>query len=231
MNLHRLVKWAARVLQQSPRGRAANGSLLQKLRERLDRLPQCRAFINAFLQDVEPILECQALLKTKGLSQDSANECWPMIERIPTPSIRRGLTDWIEKQLAIASLLGLCETGMPISSDTIESLFGVAKTHGTGEIKDANRIAPRIPVLCGPLTRQDAENSLQISVDEQREWSDCSSSLTKQRRHVLTNGGDLEKLANQGEPQTIELILGSKAGQKTPISKEKSVCYENHTEP
>jgi hypothetical protein len=29
MNLHRLVKWAARVLQQSPRGRAANGSLLQ----------------------------------------------------------------------------------------------------------------------------------------------------------------------------------------------------------
>jgi hypothetical protein len=57
------------------------------------------------------------------------------------------------------------------------------------------------------------------------------SSLTKQRRHVLTNGGDLEKLANQGEPQTIELILGSKAGQKTPISKEKSVCYENHTEP
>jgi hypothetical protein len=47
----------------------------------------------------------------------------------------------------------------------------------------------------------------------------------------LTNGGDLEKLANQGEPQTIELILGSKAGQKTPISKEKSVCYENHTEP
>jgi hypothetical protein len=168
MNLHRLVKWAARVLQQSPRGRAANGSLLQKLRERLDRLPQCRAFINAFLQDVEPILECQALLKTKGLSQDSANECWPMIERIPTPSIRRGLTDWIEKQLAIASLLGLCETGMPISSDTIESLFGVAKTHGTGEIKDANRIAPRIPVLCGPLTRQDAENSLQISVDEQR---------------------------------------------------------------
>jgi hypothetical protein len=190
MNLHRLVKWAARVLQQSPRGRAANGSLLQKLRERLDRLPQCRAFINAFLQDVEPILECQALLKTKGLSQDSANECWPMIERIPTPSIRRGLTDWIEKQLAIASLLGLCETGMPISSDTIESLFGVAKTHGTGEIKDANRIAPRIPVLCGPLTRQDAENSLQISVDEQREWSDCSSSLTKQRRHVFGDIAD-----------------------------------------
>jgi hypothetical protein len=165
------------------------------------------------------------------LSQDSVNECRPLIERIPTPSIRRGLTDWIEKQLAIASLLGLCETGMPISSDTIESLFGVAKTHGTGEIKDANRIAPRIPVLCGPLTRQDAENSLQISVDEQRAWGDCSSSLTKQRRDVLTNGGDLEKLANQGEPQTIELILGSKAGRKTPISKEKSVCYQNHTEP
>jgi hypothetical protein len=144
------------------------------------------------------------------LSQDSVNECRPLIERIPTPSIRRGLTDWIEKQLAIASLLGLCETGMPISSDTIESLFGVAKTHGTGEIKDANRIAPRIPVLCGPLTRQDAENSLQISVDEQRAWGDCSSSLTKQRRDVLTNGGDLEELANQGEPRLSKSAVSVK---------------------
>jgi hypothetical protein len=55
---------------------------------------------------------------------------------------------------------------MPISSDTIESLFSVAKIHGTGETKDANRIAQRIPVLCGALTRQDAENVAKISVKD-----------------------------------------------------------------
>jgi hypothetical protein len=30
---------------------------------------------------------------------------------------------------------------MPICSDILESLYGVGKTHGTGKVKDANRIA------------------------------------------------------------------------------------------
>jgi len=231
MNLHRLVRWAARVLQQSPRGRAAKGSLLQKLRDSLDQLPQCRRFINDFLRDVEPILECQAILKTKGLNQESVDECRPVIDRIPNSYIRCGLTDWLEKHFAIAKTLGLHETGMPISSDTIESLFGVAKIHGTGEIKDANRIAPRIPVLCGPLTRQDAENVLRISVKEQREWSCSSPSLTKQRRDVFCDGGGLEKIPTDDGNQNIELIVGSKPGQNAPFFKSKSVCYENHSEP
>jgi hypothetical protein len=231
MNLHRLVKWAARLLQQSPRGRAAKGSLLQKLRDRLDRLPLCRRFIDDFLRDVEPILECQGILKTRGLSQESVEECRPIIDRIPNSHVRCGLTDWLEKHFVIAKTLGLHETGMPITSDTIESLFGVAKIHGTGEIKDANRIAQRIPVLCGALTRQDAENVLAISVKEQRKWSYSSPSLTKQRRDVLSDGGCLEKIPTADVHQDIELIVGSKTGQNVPFSKHKSVCYENNSEP
>jgi hypothetical protein len=231
MNLHRLVKWAARLLKQSPRGRAAKGSLLQKLRDRLDQLPQCRRFINDFLRDVEPILECQAILKTKGLNQDSVEECRPLIERIPSSSIRCGFTDWLDKHFVIAKTLGLHETGMPITSDTIESLFGVAKIHGTGEIKDANRIAQRIPVLCGEITRQDAENVLRISVKEQREWSCSSPSLMKQRRDVFSDGGGLEKIPTADGHQNIELIVGSKTGQKVPFVAGKSVPYENNSEP
>ena len=120
---------------------------------------------------------------------------------------------------------------MLISSDTIESLFGVAKIHGTGETKDANRIAQRIPVLCGTLTRQDAENVMRISVKEQREWSFSSPSLTKQRRDVLSDGGCLEKIPADDGNQGIELIVGSKAGQNAPCSADKSVCYENYSEP
>jgi len=63
--------------------------------------------------------------------------------------VRIGFLTWIEEQLSIATTLKFGEVGMPISSDSIESLFGVAKQHGTGEIKDANRIALRIPALCG----------------------------------------------------------------------------------
>jgi len=231
MNLHRLVKWAARLLKHSPRGRAAKGSILQKLRDRLDQLPQCRRFINDFLLDVEPILECQEILKTKGLSQESFGTCLTIIDRIPNSYVRSGLTDWLEKHFIVAKTLGLHKTGMPISSDTIESLFGVAKIHGTGETKDANRIAQRIPVLCGTLTRQDAENVIRISVKEQREWSCSSPSLTKQRRDVLSGGGCLEKLPTDDGNHDIELIVGSKAGQNAPRSADKSVCYENHSEP
>jgi hypothetical protein len=126
------VKWAARVLQHSPRGRATKGSILQKLRERLDQLPQCRRFINDFLRDVEPVLQCQEILKTKGLSQNSVDECRPLIAAIPNSYVCCGLTHWLERHLLLAKTLGLHEIGMPISSDTIESSYGVAKIHGTG---------------------------------------------------------------------------------------------------
>jgi hypothetical protein len=231
MNLHRLVKWAARLLKHSPRGRAAKGSLLQKLRERLDQLPQCRQFINDFLLDVEPILECQKILKTKGLSQASIDECLPIITRIPNAYIRSGFTDWLEKHFLVAETLGLHKTGMPISSDTIESLFSVAKIHGTGETKDVNRIAQRIPVLCGTLTQQDAENVARISVKEQHEWCCSPPSLTKQRRDVLSDGGCLENIPTNDGIQGIELIVGPKTGQNPQTLPEKSACYENQSEP
>ncbi len=156
MNLHRLVKWAALLLEQSPRGRAAKGSLLQKLRDRLDQLPQCRRFINDFLLNAEPLIECQKILKIQGLSQESYDLCRPIVATIPNPFIRIRFMSWLDKHLTTAQTLGLNEVGLPISSDSIESLFGVAKRHGTGELKDANRIALRIPALCGKLTRKDA---------------------------------------------------------------------------
>lgn len=231
MNLHRLVKWAARLLKHSPRGRAAKGSILQKLRDRLDQLPQCKRFINDFLLDVEPILECQKILKTKGLSQKSFGECLPIVDRIPNSYIRFGFMDWLDKHLFVAETLGLHTTGMPISSDTIESLFGVAKIHGTGETKDADRIAGRIPVLCGTLTRKDAENVIRISVKEQREWSCSSPSLTKQRRDVLSDGGCLEKIPIADGNQDFELIVGSKAGQKHLEISDETATYQNKSDP
>ena len=231
MNLHRLVKWAARLLKHSPRGRAAKGSTLQKLRDRLDQLPQCRRFINDFLLDAEPLLECQEILKTKGLSQESFGKCLPIVDGIPSSSVRSGFRDWLEKHLLVAKTLGLQETGMTISSDPIESLYGVAKIHGTGETRDADRIAQRIPVLCGALTRQDAENVQRISVEEQREWCCSSPSLTKQRRDVLSDGGCLENIPAADGHQGFEIIIGLKTGQNFASTFSKSANYENHSEP
>jgi len=101
---------------------------------------------------------------------------------------------------------------MPISSDCIESLFGVAKRHGSGQIKDANRIAQRIPTLCGKFTRQDAENVLKISVKEEQEVIGSMPSLIRERREVLTQGACLEKITFDDAKQNLELIISSKTG-------------------
>ncbi len=56
---------------------------------------------------------------------------------------------------------------------------------GTGQIRDANRIAARLSAICGPLTKEEAAAVLQISVAEQNEAFAHLSSLTKQGRDIL----------------------------------------------
>jgi hypothetical protein len=68
MNVHRLVTWADRLLTLSPAGGAKAGSPLAKLRTCLDALPSCKAVITRFLDDAVPLLACQKILKTQGLS-------------------------------------------------------------------------------------------------------------------------------------------------------------------
>jgi len=226
MNLHYLVKWADQLLKHSPRGGAAKGSILSKLRASFDELPGCKAFISRFLRDAIPLLECQKVLKINGLSQDSYRECQQLIETIPALSpVRRGFEAWAEKQLMVAKVLGLENAGMPISSDNIESLFGVSKQHGTGKIKDANRIALRIPAMCGELTREDAERVLNISVKEQQKVEGSLPSLTKQRRQVLANPGCLDIINLDEAKQNLELIPGSKKQSKNLINLNVSKGY------
>ncbi len=227
MNLHRLVLWAERLLKHSPRGRAAPGSLLAQLRASLDQLPDCKAFIRRFQRDATPLLECQKLLKLKGLSHDTRQACDALIEGIPPASpVRIGFTNWMKEQLQVAETLGLAETGLPISSDPIESLFGVAKRHGVGETKDANRLAARLPALCGPLTEQDAQRVLEVRVAEQEKVMGSLPSLTKQRREVLPNPGRLENLTHGQANHQLELIPGAKNRSKNPIILNISDHYE-----
>jgi hypothetical protein len=225
MNLHRLVSWAERLLEQSPRGRATKGSLLQKLRDAFDSLPRCKGFINDYLANAKPILECQSLLKKRGLNHTTYDECQRRVATIPLASIRIPLSMWLDNHLAIARALGLQTMGLPISSDGIESLFGVGKHLGTGQIKDANRIALRIPALCGELTRADAEAVLRVTVKEQNEAVGSLPSLIKQRRDVFSKGEGLDSITNHAARPSLRLVPGSKSPQKIslPIDNTENI--------
>lgn len=232
MNLHHLVKWAEQLLKHSPKGRAPKKSALSKLRAGIGNIPKCKPFIKRFLRDANPLLECQKILKNKGLNQETYEQCKKLLKPIPARSnVRKGFTAWAEKQLKTAEELGLGKTGMPISSDTIESVFGVAKHHGTGTIKDANHIARRIPALTGKVTKEDARQVLSISVKEQQEVIGSFPSLTKQRRDTLPNPGTLENLLVSGKRQYFELIAGAKKRSKNLINIDISKYYDKSKGP
>lgn len=218
MNLHRLVKWADQLLQHSPPGQARAGSALAKLRGALDRLPTCKSFIRLFRRDAETLLQCQEILKVKGLSQQTSEQCQAMVEVMPPSSpVRVGFEAWMDKHLAVASELGLDTIGLPISSDPIESLFGVAKQHSQGPIKDADRLAVYLPAFCGQLSQADAARVLEVSVAQQQEVMGSVSSLSKQRRQVLPNPGSLERLFEEARHHHVALLAGSKNRSKSAL--------------
>ncbi len=103
---------------------------------------------------------------------------------------------------------------MPTSSDTVESLFGKAKRHGTGVVKDANRIAARIPALCGTLTCDDARAVAAVSVKEQLRILGSMPSLIGQRRKYLSNPGSLKDIQLDEPVKYLELVPVPKSGPK-----------------
>ena len=92
MNVHRLFTWADRVLKLSPRWRC---------QERLDLsqvagLPGSIARLQSPHQAVSSrclgLLECQKILKTKGLSHDTRAQCEPLIDTMPSSRFAPGVS-------------------------------------------------------------------------------------------------------------------------------------------
>jgi len=219
MNIHRMVKWAEMVLQHSPPGRTSKGSIVAKVRDCLGKLPESKHFVKRFLRDAMPLLECQQILKTYGLNMEIYKRCKEILNSIPQRSqVRIGFIIWMETQLMVAESLDMGNIGMPISSDNIESVFGLAKTHGTGDVKDANRIALRLPAFCGRLNSDSARMVMGVTVKEQQEVENKLLSLTRQRRTLLPAPGSLtDSLLTEADdylsilpvPKTEEIVKES----------------------
>jgi hypothetical protein len=225
MHVHRLVTWADRILRLSPSGGAKRGSMVAKLRDALGDLPDCRTLIKRFRGDASALLACQEILKTHGLGRNTLPQCEPLIDVMPTAAIRQEFRAYLHYQLGTAKTLGLDQVGLPISSDTIESLFGVGKRHGVGETPDAARIAFRLPAFCGLPTRQEAEQILGVSVARQHECTAAFTSLTQQRREVLSHPERLESLVREPDRPYVELIPSPKKRANNEVSIEIKTIY------
>jgi hypothetical protein len=231
MTVHRLFTWADRLLTLSPPGGAKTGSTLARLRTCLEQLPACKALIQRFRADARGLLGCQKILKTQGLSHHTRQQCEPLIDAMPSAALRREFRTYLDFELEAAKALGLDHIGLPISTDAIESLFGVAKRHGTGEMQDAARIALRLPALCGVPTRAEAEQVLQVGVARQQQFTASVISLTKQRRQVLGHPERLESLRLDPATPHVELIASPKNRTNNQNIIKISNSYEESHEP
>jgi len=231
MNVHRLFTWAERVLKLSPPGGAKRGSIVAKLRASLDNLPACKALITRFQGDAGALLACQRILKTHGLSHATLTQCQPLIDTMPSATLRLEFRAYLSYQLETATALGLDHIGLPISSDAIESLFAVAKQHGVGETQDADRIALRLPAFCGIPTREEAQQVLEVSVARQHEFTSRLTSLTKQRREVLSHPERLVSLGLKPGQSHVELLPSPKNRSNDETIVTRSISYEKYNRP
>ena len=227
MNIHRLIEWAEMVLQHSPAGRVSDDSPIAKLRIALGSLPECKGFIERFLRDAKPLLQCQEILKRNGLHWDTYQVCKELLKNIPENSrVRIGFVLWMEKQLITSELLGTGKIGLPISSDILEALFGLIKTHAAPILKDANRIALRLPALCGKLTESAAQKVMDISVKQQQEIEKKLMSLIKLRRAILPNPGSLTENFSTENYSNLSLTPVPKSEQNKDNIIEITEGYE-----
>ena len=226
---HRLCTWADRLLTLSPAGRAKDGSLFARLRACVDELPACKDLIKRFRAEAQGLLECQKILKTKGLAHDTLARCTPLLSEMPSVPLRLECEAYLEPQLTTAKTFGLDHLGLPISSDAIAALFGVAKRHGVGQTQDAARIALRLPALCGAPTREEAEQVLGISVARPYELTGQCIALTKQRREVLSHRKELESLGrSQGEAHVECLPSPKNRSNHAAIVNLSTGCEDQH---
>jgi hypothetical protein len=127
--------------------------------------------------------------------------------------VRQEFSRSLHHQLETATSLGLDTVGWPISSDPIASLFGRTKQHGAGPVKDANRMALRIPALCGVPTLEEAGQILEITVAQPQALIEGVSSLTKQRRQRRAEPHHLAQRGSGRDQGNVELI---------PLGKDRS---------
>jgi len=198
------------VLTLSPAGGAKQGSALAKLRACLDQLPACKALIKRLRTDAHGLLECQKILKVKGRSHDTRAQGEPLIATLSSCAVRREFRASLDFELETATTRGLDHVGVPISSEAIASLFGVAKRHGVGETQDAHRLALRLPAFCGVPTREEAEQVRRVSVARQQDLTAQCTSLSKQRREVLGHPERLESLSLEPATPHVERIPSPK---------------------
>lgn len=226
MNLRLPLKWANRIVAMDPSCSSSSGMNIKRDFEELKTmLRPFKGFIERCNRDVDALMRLEKVLKNHGLSHDSWAKAEACLESLPPLSrIRRVMKTWAEQTLVIAAKLGVGDSGLPVTSDPIESLFGVSKSHGTGERQSVYRMATRLPALTGVVTREESEMAAAVTVAEQKAVFGDVPSLEKTQYAFRSGGGDFDELAKEKET-VLTLSKGQKSTANAEINDITTVNY------
>jgi hypothetical protein len=133
MPVPRWCPWAERVRTLAPPGGAKSGSPCTTWRACLEQWPACTALLTRCRAEASGGLACQKMLKRQGLSPDTRAQGAPRMATMPSAAVRQACRASRDCALETAMPLGRDHSGVPISSEALASLCGVAKRHGVGE--------------------------------------------------------------------------------------------------
>ncbi len=156
-----LAKWTKEILDKlKVRGRPVVDSFLGKLRPKCAGIKELEPFLERFIQSVNVTAKLMALLKNEGLTLVNYFKSIAILAELPDDSkVKEGMLAWLERHILIYREMG--KFPLMVSSDIIESLFGIFKyLHGRGPQKDVNSGILLIPTLCGELEVPDIIRSL-----------------------------------------------------------------------
>ena len=159
----KVAKWAQQILDLiGGKGRAAVGSDVSKLRKAFSGLATLRPFLKRFCHTCNITDLFLELMKTEGLNESTYITAKNIVGELSEKSLlRTRLSTWLEKHINIHRALSIGQMPLIVSSDAIESLFGIFKTiiqrNPRGEL---NRLIYVIPLICGNHSYHDIDNAL-----------------------------------------------------------------------
>ncbi len=162
-SISQIADWAVKALDLLGGKGKANDGDRRKARQAFAGLSGLRPFLVRFCHTcfvTELFLE---LLKTAGLNEVTYARAKEILKKLPRLSpVRIRLSSWLEKHIDIHRRLGIGDLPLLVSSDCIESLFGMFKTIVQRNPQaELNRLLYVIPALCGNLHSSDIHRALQ----------------------------------------------------------------------
>jgi hypothetical protein len=194
-----LSNWANKLIPFfATKGRAKEGSLLQRLRTIFPKFSLLKSFIQNFAKTTTVTTSVMKILKNNGLNQSSYNKSIVLLKQLPSNSqTKKKIIQYLDKHIEIQNQISP-NIAIPVSSDIIESLFGNFKHIINRSAKaDMNRLALIIPTLCGNLNEEIISKTLNMTTHKElKEWEEENIPYTMRKKRQKFFSNDIHKAVN-----------------------------------